>query len=155
MPRHDPKAVANEFLRREDGPVNQMRLQKLVYIAHGWNLAVNGEPLTNVDPSAWDNGPVYRTIWDHIRQLGYNASNRLLGSARDDPYEADLTEREQDVIDHVWNRYSSYTGGDLSKMTHEEGTPWSNAYFGRGRNEMLNRADIQRHFTELALAGRN
>ncbi len=41
MPQFDPRAVANEFLKLNGGPMNQMKLQKLVYMAHGWNLAIN------------------------------------------------------------------------------------------------------------------
>lgn len=52
---HSPIAIANEFIRRavKDGHgLDQMQLQKLVYIAHGWNLAVNGEPLVDEAPIA-------------------------------------------------------------------------------------------------------
>lgn len=35
MPGHDPRAIANEFLKLNGAPLNQMKLQKLVYIAHG------------------------------------------------------------------------------------------------------------------------
>ena len=61
--------IANEFIRRaaaEKRALTQMQLQKLVYIAHGWNLAINGEKLTHDDPQAWDYGPVYRDLWEAL-----------------------------------------------------------------------------------------
>lgn len=151
---HDPRAIANEFLKLSGkGPFNQMKLQKLVYMAHGWNLAINGSPLVSGRIEAWDGGPVMRKIWDHIRDFGRNASG-LFGSIENEPFKADLSDDERAVLNSVWERYGGYTGSQLSDMTHQEGTPWSNAYFGRGRNAKLLDEEIKQHFTDLALAGR-
>lgn len=155
MPGYDPRAIANEFLKLSGGkPINQMWLQKLVYIAHGWNLAINKQPLVGGRIEAWDGGPVSRTIWNHFRDLGRNTANRLLGTPDGVPYEAEVTGLEMAVLQHVWDRYGGYSGRELSEMTHQEGTPWSNAYFGRGRNAQILDGDILQHFTDLALAGR-
>ena len=155
MSAHDPRAIANEFLKLSEGrPINQMWLQKLVYMAHGWNLAINQEPLVGGGTEAWDGGPVFRRIWNHMRDFGRNATGGLFGDTNGAPFQAELSEHEEAVIQHVWSRYGSYSGSQLSEMTHREGTPWSNAYFGRGRNANLLDEDIQQHFTELALAGR-
>lgn len=152
---HDARAIANEFLKLANGaPINQMWLQKLVYIAHGWNLAINKEPLIEDRVEAWDGGPVIRLIWNHFRDFGRNARDGLLGTLNGTPFRADLTKSEKAIIEHVWKRYGQYTGRELSDLTHQEGTPWSNAYFGRGRNANIRNPDIQQHFTELALAGR-
>ena len=155
MPNQDARAIANEFLKLADGqPINQMWLQKLVYMAHGWNLAINQSPLVSDRIEAWDGGPVFRHIWNHFRDFGRNAKNGLLGERDGTPFEAELSSEEKSVISHVWKRYGDYTGSQLSDMTHKEGTPWSNAYFGRGRNSALQNEDIQQHFVELAFAGR-
>jgi uncharacterized phage-associated protein len=155
MPGYDPRAIANEFLKLAGNrPINQMWLQKLVYIAHGWNLAINHEPLVDGRIEAWDGGPVIRRIWNHLRDFGRSRETGLLQQNEGEPFQARLTPSEQDVIRHVWKRYGSYSGRELSEMTHQEGTPWSNAYFGRGRNARLLDTDIEQHFTDLALAGR-
>ncbi len=154
MTNHDPRAIANEFLKLNGGPMNQMKLQKLVYIAHGWNLAINRAPLVSGRIEAWDGGPVMRIIWNHLRDFGYNAVNFLMGTGPSEPFTANLTPGEMAIITHVWNKYGQFTGLELSEMTHKSGTPWSNSYFGVGRNATLSQQDIQQHFIELALAGR-
>lgn len=153
---YDPRAIANEFIERNGGPLNQMQLQKLVYIAHGWHLAIARKPLTSDRIEAWDGGPVYRRIWDHFRDYGTSVpeKGKMVDPTTAKPILADLTKQQHDVIDHVWSKYGGYSGIELSEMTHEPGTPWSNAYFGRGRNKPLSQIDIQQHFIELALAGR-
>ena len=160
MPRQLPQAVANEFIRRFReghpgwGSPNQTWLQKMVHIANGWNLAVNGEPLVSQPPEAWDNGPVFRAIWNHLRDWGYNVSGLMGPAGSQTPFHADLTESEKAVIDHVWKRYADYSGRELSAMTHEADTPWTKAYFGRGQNARLNEEEIRGHYINLALAGR-
>lgn len=69
MPNHRPEAIANEFLRKS-GVLTQMQLQKLAYMTHGWNLAVNGEPLVDREPEAWDRGPVFPDLREHIKAAG-------------------------------------------------------------------------------------
>jgi uncharacterized phage-associated protein len=154
MPNYDPRAVANEFLKLNGGPMNQMKLQKLVYMAHGWNLAINRQPLVSGRIEAWDGGPVMRVIWNHLRDFGLNSADVLFGNGPNAPFVAEMTADEAAIISHVWSKYGQYTGVELSEMTHKSGTPWSNSYFGRGRNAALSQADIQQHFIELALAGR-
>ncbi|MEQ1900259.1 MAG: Panacea domain-containing protein [Devosia sp.] len=158
MPRHLPQAIANEFAKRAElrGAIpNQTWLQKLVHIANGWNLAVNDEPLVAQPPEAWDNGPVFRSIWNHVRDYGYNAGNGLMGYAGSNkPFEAQLTDSERAVIDHVWSRYGGFTGRELSGMTHQPDTPWTKAYFTHGQNARLSEDEIRDHYTKLALAGR-
>jgi uncharacterized phage-associated protein len=154
MPSYDPRAIANEFLKSSGGSVSQMKLQKLVFFAHGWNLAINRSPLVDGRIEAWDGGPVFRAIWNHFRDFGLNYKGSLMGDESGQPICANLSQSERGVVEHVWKRYGGYTGLELSNMTHEPGTPWSNAYFGRGRNSVLSQSDIHSHFVELALAGR-
>ena len=155
MPNFDPRAIANEFLTRNGGRMEQKKLQKLVYIAHGWTLAICKAPLTKGSVEAWDGGPVYRVIWNHLRDRGYDPEDGMLHTPFGGHYKADLSTTEREIIDHVWDRYGSYSGQDLSRMTHQPGTPWSNAYFEKGRNEPLSEKEIQGHFVKVALAGRS
>ncbi len=131
-----------------------MWLQKLTYMAHGWNLAINQEPLISQDPEAWDNGPVFRAIWDHIKQYGYGREHsELIDPGAQAPFRADLTASERQVIEHVWLKYRHLGARELSDLTHQPGTPWSNAYL-RARNATLSNTEIREHFSALAQAGR-
>lgn len=156
MPNHQATAIANEFLRRRDDDTwpQQMLIQKLAYIAHGWNLAINGEALINEAPQAWDNGPVFRSVWDHIKNYGYGKRRSLLVDPETrSEIVARLNKDERDVIEHVWRKYGGYDAQTLSKITHQSGTPWSKAYL-RSRNAPLMTDEIKKYFVELALKSR-
>jgi uncharacterized phage-associated protein len=145
-------AIANAFVDLAGGAIPQMKMHKLTYMAHGWNLAIANEPLTADAPEAWDNGPVYRLIWDRIRDFGTKGGKILKPDG--EPYEANLSAQQRQVLAHVWNKYRTFNQFDLSEMTHQPGTPWTETYFGRGRNAVIDNGLVREHYRQLALAGR-
>lgn len=155
--------IANEFLRLPGAAerLTQMHLQKLTYIAHGWNWAINNEPLIADDIEAWSFGPVVRDLYEHTKFFGSQPIGRLISpddsqvarffgkTGEAPPYRADLTERERQVIEQVWARYSGLNAIRLSELTHQPGTPWFQA-FQRGRNSRIDDDAIRAHYNALA-----
>lgn len=142
----------------------QMQLQKLVYIAHGWNLAINGTPLTHDSPQAWDYGPVYKSLWAALRQYGRNPVSREIlnedydiGAFADDPTApavAKLSEKERSVVERVLRDYGQFHAFKLSALTHQPGTPWSSVFKeGEGKFNDISPEMIRQHFVELATNG--
>jgi uncharacterized phage-associated protein len=140
-----------------------MQLQKLAYFAHGWNWAINGEPLISDTAEAWTWGPVYRDLYDHTKFFGKDPIGRQItpddseaarffgdGKRSQPAYAAPITDRERQVIRHVWNRYGRLSGGRLSQLTHQPGTPWFEAYTTRGKNSKLSEDRIRQHYNDLA-----
>ena len=152
MSHHSPAAIANAFADLAGTAMPQMKLQKLTYIANGWNLAIAGIPLVDAQPEAWDNGPVFRSIWNRLRDLG-SASGKIRDYDGSTPRAA-LTEDERAVIQHVWRKYGEKTARELSDLTHQPNTPWSRAYFGHGRNAVISNEEVRDHYLALARAGR-
>lgn len=162
---HRSVAIANEFLGKPgaDG-LTQMQLQKLVYIAHGWNLGLNGEPLVSEAPEAWTYGPVFSDLYDHTKFFGKAPINRLItpdddeagrfftgNRSRRPAYKAPLTPRQRAVVDMVWRRYGHLDGVRLSAMTHRPGTPWFQTYqAGSGKNRPISLDVIRSHYERLA-----
>lgn len=161
-------AIANEFIRRasKDGKsFTQMQLQKLVYIANGWNLAINGKPLTYDEPEAWEYGPVYKELRRALRPYGREQVSREInnedfipGSFADDPSTpavATLTDDERAVVDRVYRDYGKFHAFQLSALTHREGTPWSKVYAGgAGKYDEIPAQMIRDHFVDLARSHR-
>jgi uncharacterized phage-associated protein len=165
MPNHRPEAIANAFLGKPKGlgRLTQMQVQKLVYIAHGWMLALANEALVDIEPEAWERGPVFPSLRDHIKLSGSKPIKDLIRENDDNPaaffsdkkrgdvFVANLTEYEMSVIDHVWSRYGNMGAFRLSDLTHMPMTPWSLTYEdGIGRNDTIPNKMIQSHYRELA-----
>lgn len=147
--QHDAKAVANEFilLANKDGhrKLTNMQLQKLVYIAHGFNLAVLGESLFADRVYAWEFGPVIPALYDDLKVYGAGEVKKRLytktGRIKED-------RPEWKVIRAVWNSYGKYSGIELSAMTHKVGSPWYQKYKAGRRNEIPNDT-IEEYYRQL------
>src|SRR5437868_3345513 len=67
------KAVANYLyaLAESQGKqIDPMQMQKLVYFAHGWCLALKDAPLITERIEAWRYGPVVRELYGAFRDAG-------------------------------------------------------------------------------------
>lgn len=157
-------AVANEFLKRalvSNKHLTQMQIQKLVYITHGWNLAIAGEPLTDDAPEAWEYGPVYPRLWESLRRYGSKNIKRLIEVSdtifsRFDPdddgkvFEGNFSTDQLSVINRVYEVYGDFKGFQLSAMTHEENTPWFQVYKrGQGKFDTIPDKMIKDYFIRI------
>lgn len=58
--------IAKHFIRfaNEEGSfISNLKLQKLVYYAQAWHLAIHGTPLFEEDFEAWVHGPVIPSLY--------------------------------------------------------------------------------------------
>jgi uncharacterized phage-associated protein len=118
--------VATYFLHRaraEGKPVDPMKLQKLVYFAHGWHLALAGEPLIVERVQAWPYGPVIEELYHAVKRYGRSPipETAALPGVSSVP---GFTEYAIDLMDRIWEQYRKFSGIQLSMMTHAKGTPW-------------------------------
>lgn len=109
-----------------------MKLLKLVYIAHGWHLGLLNEPLLKQNAQAWQYGPVVPSVYHEFKSHGRNAIPFTV--ARSLP-EASPIDRQRLILEYVWQGYRNFTGGQLSEMTHREGTPWWKTWHEFGGRE--------------------
>lgn len=130
-------AVANEFLalgRAEPNvpKIDQMKLQKLLYYAHAWHLAMtNRKPLFEDDFEAWPWGPVVRDVY--TQTVGYgrgpveNPISELGTAGGSFSFVAPegVSEELKPFIRSVWEIHKKYTGVQLSNATHAPGEPWT------------------------------
>lgn len=161
------EAVANRFLavaKAAEEPVDPMKVQKLVYFAHGWHLGLGKGPLCADRVEAWRWGPVFPDLYHRVKKWGNRAirapleifdyDGRKYDWTRPElPAEADFSDR---VIRRVWEVYGQMSGWELSQLTHEKGGPWHTIrtrYPGERDREIPNHL-IRRHFEQKVQAAR-
>ncbi|MBC7652796.1 MAG: SocA family protein [Deinococcales bacterium] len=122
-------AIANYFVKKsldEGIELTPMKLLKLVYIAHGWYLGINDEPLVNEGVQAWKYGPVIPTVYQEFRGYGNSQIGKLAYDFDNGMQVVTLMPNKDktDFLDKVWDVYKGYNGLQLSTLTHQIGTPW-------------------------------
>jgi len=120
-------AVANEFIRlaQENGKqLTNMQLQKLVFLAQGYSLALFEVPLHSHNTHAWQWGPVIPKLYKPLQKYGSDyVTGPLLPSD-----EIRQNSNDAEIIKAVWKSYGHYSGGQMSALTHKSGTPWSDTW---------------------------
>lgn len=123
-----PHQVADFFIPCADPEsgdlLTHLKLQKLLYYAQGWRLALRGTPLFEEDLVAWPHGPVCPSVFQRFKHKGWNPiENRDAGTEEfPDGF-------PEDFLAEVWSCYGGYSAKMLENMTHAE-DPWKLAFKG-------------------------
>ena len=156
-----PLAIANAFIQlaqqTDARPLTQMKLQKLIFFAHGWNLALRDAPLVNEAFQAWKYGPVLPSAYHEFKSFGTLGIDRLgtaltltpeEGLEWEPPVISDTTGLTHQLLHRVWDVYGGYSGTELSQMTHLPDTPWSKtrARYGDARDIPIPDSEIKTYF---------
>ena len=136
---HDAKALANTFLgfaTAEARAVTNMQLQKLLYNAHGYHLAMFDKPLFWQPVQAWKYGPVIADVYRMFRHHGAGPIESLAvrydeKRGEEVPYHAKLSSQTLDFLRKIWNGHKNVDPVVLSKISHRPGTPWSIVTIGQ------------------------
>lgn len=117
--------IAAEFIRlgiENNNKLTHMQVQKLVYIANGYSLAVLDEQLFDDKITAWKYGPVIRNVYDALRK---NGGNLITTTPTAKSIDNDLFTT---IIQIVFNKYGGVSAWKLSALTHQTGTPWHDTW---------------------------
>ncbi len=133
--------VARYFLSKVDEEsgdgISNLKLQKLVYYAQGYYLALHGRPLFEERIEAWEHGPVVPELYRAYREHGSAPIPPPSGGEL--PREAFSPVEEHDrtkaLLDEVYDVFGQFSAWKLRDMTHEE-QPWKTAYREHANREI-------------------
>ncbi len=117
-----PKSVSDYLLveNRERGEnLTNLKLQKLLYYAQAWHLALRNAPLFDEDFQAWVHGPVLPSQYLRFRSFQWRPI--MLEVTR-----PDVASDEAAFLNEIVDVFGSETAVALELMTHRE-TPWIEA----------------------------
>lgn len=133
-----------ELAKKEGQGIDPMKLLKLTYIAHGWHLGITGKPLFENQVQAWKYGSVIPDLYYAIR---------MFGKSNVDPFLIDISSRTplddeyKQFIKKIWDNYKGLSGLQLSALTHEDGSPWSEVWDGT-HDVVIENSVIEKHYKD-------
>jgi uncharacterized phage-associated protein len=130
------------YLEGEHGEISNLKLQKLVYYAQGFSLALLNEPLFEDRIEAWMHGPVVPGLYHRFRDFG---SNPIPPSNDFDPSVFSRDQRR--LIQEVFDVYGQYSAWKLRQLTHEE-DPWRNNFEEGSFSREIPQIEMERYFRE-------
>ena len=135
--------VADYFLNRadkeEDGDIiTNLKLQKLVYYAQGFHLAMFDKPLFDNQIEAWTHGPVCPDLYHAKKSFGRG------------PVEANVdfdgsifSDDQLELLDEIYTVYGQFSAWRLRDLTHEE-SPWCN---NKDSKNIISHSDLSEYFS--------
>ena len=142
-------AVANYFIGHVSG-VTPLKLQKLVYFAHGWYLAFEEEPLIKEPVLCWDYGPVIKEVYDSFKKHGNQVitqKERMFDFSTGNLILPEIDKNDKSTIkllNVIKDVYGNYTALELSKSTHIDESPWDTVRKQGG--DIIDNEIIKRYF---------
>ena len=146
---YSARAVANYFLkrgRREGVELDPLKLQKLIFFAHGWHLAIRKQPLVNERAEAWPYGPVFPSVYHEFKRHGRDGIRRLAIDWVDGepwvPVVPETATEARAILNRVWEVYGNLPGTRLVRMTHQKDGPWAQTWVNDARSGKIKGVDI-------------
>jgi len=141
--------IAGYFIERsnqESAPLSVLQLIKLVYISHGWNLALNDTPLIYDKIEAWKYGPVMPSL---------HSLFEMHALSKDDLVENFLIEEtscvkpiHKTLLNKVYVKYKHVSGDKLTELMHQEDTPWYTVWDNeKGRNKPIDNEATKKYYS--------
>lgn len=131
---YSAKEIANYivtvFQKRHEAITN-LKLQKLVYYAQAWHLALYDEPIFKERIEAWIHGPVVPTVFNEFKAYRWQPISKPVSFFQ-------FPEHAHRHLNEVVRVYGKFDGVTLERMTHQE-SPWRDVRRGLEPDEPSNR----------------
>jgi uncharacterized phage-associated protein len=137
--------VAKYFLTLNDEEVGELisnlKLQKLVYYAQGFSLAIDGRPLFSDSIEAWAHGPVVPALY---RDYKHYEGGPI---PRPDDFDPSCIDPDtKDLLNEIYSVFGQFSAWKLRNMTHEE-PPWKDAWETNDR--IISEESMKEYFKTL------
>ena len=134
------------FAREHGDNLTNLKLQKLVYYAQAWHLALYDEPLFDDPVQAWVHGPVVYSVYQRFKDYGWQPITAPIDCDR-----VTLPEAVEQHLIEVMDEYGGFNAYELERMTHEE-APWQNARgalpMDEPSNTVINPDDMKHYYRQ-------
>jgi uncharacterized phage-associated protein len=107
------------FAQESGSFISNLKLQKLVYYAQAWHLAIKNTRLFDGSFQAWIHGPVNPDLYQRFKRFGYK-------NIELDVEKPTLDSETTDFLNELLEQYFPFDAYQLERLSHQE-EPWIKA----------------------------
>jgi uncharacterized phage-associated protein len=157
---YEALAIANYFVQQalnENETLDHLKLQKLLFFAYGWYLAIFDKELFEDEIRTWRYGPVVVSVYETFKEYRNTPINKLGRSFSYDfmkhnfklstPSIPEDDEITNDFLKEFWESFKKYSGIQLSNATHVADTPWDIA--SKKGKPVIDKSEIKSYFSSI------
>lgn len=122
-----------------------LKLQKLLYINYGLELAEGRSPREYMEFEAWTYGPVLPMIYHNYKHLG----GELIKNKLTDSNGNVIVLVNNDPVIFTIQQYGHWRGTQLIDLLHQKDGAWWKAFSADGNNTPIDHAAIKREFEHV------
>jgi uncharacterized phage-associated protein len=119
--------IAAGFIRKgkaDKKAFSQMKLQCMVYYAHGYYMTLTKEPLITDTIEAWEVGPCVQSVYGMYRLIDRLPTDEW----PEDNLDIEFEPKVMQAIEAAWEASFRLTSDQFIKWATAKGTPWAKAY---------------------------
>jgi len=146
-----PTTAGNYFIwfaHQHGDTITNLKLQKLVYYAQAWHLAIHDEPLMSAKFEAWVHGPVQPALYRSVKSMCDQGWIPIPLAIDRKPR---VVEDKEKHLMEVYKVYGGFSAYDLERMTHQE-MPWIKARKGlppdAPSNNVIAESDMKQYYRQ-------
>lgn len=124
--------VANYFIsisNKEEKPITNKKLQKLVYYAQVWHIVLHNRKLFSENFEAWVHGPVVPELYEKFKV--FEAEPIVIDDSK---LKLSFNKKQKDFLQNIWEVYGKLDAEYLEALIHSE-LPWQEAREGLSSGE--------------------
>lgn len=119
--------------------MSNLQLQKLLYFAQGFSLAINDKPIFEEDIEAWISGPVVPTVFFTYEKYRYSLPMPKRINLKK------FSKKEHDLVVEVYETYGQFAAWRLKDLSNIDGGPWKRTY-KIGENRVISHSLLKEYF---------
>jgi uncharacterized phage-associated protein len=134
MAKHSYNEIADFFIALSNDTGNlitNLKLQKLMFYAQAWHLAIFEEPLFEKDFEAWVHGPVLVDLYHDYKNFKWHPIERNDLENKFKSIKNSLDDDVVEFLEELCEEYFGLSAYELERLTHSE-EPWQ---YARGELE--------------------
>lgn len=139
---YNSRHVANFLIERglsSQRPITPLQVVQLVYLSHGWMLAVHDRPLIVEPVEAWGYGPFISDLYYALKFYSPGPVLNPLTTVGIPQFDDQAILIMADTFD----KYAHLSGVQLLRLSHAPGTPWNQM---KGAEHRIPNDLIKAHF---------